>query len=203
MPGRDREPRLYRYILTSDDGMAPCIDEGLISLATCKPIVRRVARPGDWVLGFFGGGCEPGTLAWAARVERPLHHFDYQAAHPSRSDSVYAEGRDGRPVFLRPEYHPERSEKARDLSGPVLVFDPAAGWYFGAAAPVMPARLRHLAPSGQGHRVNFRRPGDRRDLLDWLAAFGPPGIYGRPRDLGGRDLGGCAPCSAPRPRSGC
>lgn len=190
------QPRLYRYILTSDDGMAPCVDGGRITLATCKPVVRRVGRPGDWVMGFFGKSSEPGTLAWAARIDEALHHFDYQRAHPSRADAAYAEGPDGGPVFVRPDYHPARRDRAKDLSGPALIFDPDNSWYFGENAPVVPASLIHLAPSGQGHRVNVRRPGDYEDLLGWLAGLGSPGIHGRPRDRGG-----CAPCAGSRRRS--
>ncbi|HYJ82411.1 MAG TPA: hypothetical protein VEW26_06150, partial [Allosphingosinicella sp.] len=94
------EPRLYRYIMTSDDGIAPCIDGGLITLATCKPVVRRVARPGDWVMGFFGKGYAPGTLAWAARIAGKREPFDYERAYRPRADAVYREGHSQRALFL-------------------------------------------------------------------------------------------------------
>lgn len=190
------QPRLYRYILTSDDGMAPCVDGGRITLATCKPVVRRVARPGDWVLGFFGRRSGPGTLAWAARIGETLDHFDYQRSHSSRADAVYAEGPDGRPVFLRPDYHSARMDWTKDLSAPALIFDPDHSWYLGEKARLVPSSLIHLAPNGQGHRVNFRRPGDYEDLLSWLTTLGAPGIHGRPRDQGG-----CTPCGGPRRRA--
>jgi hypothetical protein len=39
--------RIFRYILKNDSGMAPCIDNGLVSLATCKPKIRASAQHGD------------------------------------------------------------------------------------------------------------------------------------------------------------
>jgi hypothetical protein len=65
--------RILRYILETDNGMAPCIDGGLVTLATCKPIIRRSARPGDWVLGFYPSPFERGMLAWAGRVDDRWH----------------------------------------------------------------------------------------------------------------------------------
>lgn len=57
--------RIYRYVLTSDTGMAPSIDQGVVSLATCKPVIRRCAGPGDWVVE------NTGSTAWA-RATRPV-----------------------------------------------------------------------------------------------------------------------------------
>lgn len=197
----DAKPRLYRYIMTSDDGIAPCIDGGLVTLATCKPVVRRVARPGDWVMGFFGKGSAPGTLVWAARIAEKREPLDYERAYRSRADAVYREGPDGQPVPLRPDYHARQEDRDKDLSAPALIFERAHSWYLGEDARLLPESLVHLAAKGRSHRVNFRRPGDDRDLKEWLAGLGPPGIYGRPRDDEG-----CAPCARParrRRREGC
>lgn len=87
--------RIYRYIQTHDSGMAPCPDGGQITLATCKPVIRRVARPGDWVIGFRPGSLERGLVLWAGRVESKLSHGEYQRRHTKRSDAVYREGEAG------------------------------------------------------------------------------------------------------------
>jgi hypothetical protein len=36
-------PKIYIYKLTSDDGGAPCVRDGILSLAICKPWIRSVA----------------------------------------------------------------------------------------------------------------------------------------------------------------
>lgn len=38
----------------SDSGFAPNPFNGFMSLATCKPRLRKVANAGDWVAGFSG-----------------------------------------------------------------------------------------------------------------------------------------------------
>lgn len=192
--------RLYRYVHVSDDGMAPCGERGLLTLATCKPRIRSAARPGDWVLGFLPGPAPAGLVGWAARVARKVSAEEYEAAFRGRRDAVYRFAAGGSVVRLRPGYHEGEREMRKDLSAPALVFDPAATWYFGDRPRLLPEALVHLAASGQGHRVNGRRPGDEAALLAWLAGQGPPGFHGRPRH---RD--GCAPCgpAKAKDRRGC
>jgi Nucleotide modification associated domain 2 len=84
-----RVTRIYRYILANDCGMAPCPENGLITLGTCKPVIRRLARPGDWVLGFRPGSLVRGLVLWAGKVECKMSHGEYQRTHASRSDAVY------------------------------------------------------------------------------------------------------------------
>lgn len=33
-------PKIYFYKLTADNGGAPCVQDGLLSLAICKPMIR-------------------------------------------------------------------------------------------------------------------------------------------------------------------
>jgi len=45
---------LYVYKVVADTGGAPCVWERVLSLALCKPKIRRAAREGDMVFGFGG-----------------------------------------------------------------------------------------------------------------------------------------------------
>lgn len=59
-------------------------------MATCKPVIRRVAEPGDWVLGVGGYRLQAtGRLVFAMRVSEALTYDAYW------NDSRY---RDKRPV---------------------------------------------------------------------------------------------------------
>ncbi|HEX8262266.1 MAG TPA: hypothetical protein VF547_05270 [Allosphingosinicella sp.] len=145
------------------------------------------------MLGFFPRPAPAGLVGWAARVERKVAVEDYEAAFPGRPDAVYRFAPDGSVTRLRPDYHAGEDQIRKDLSAPVLVFDPEAAWYFGDRPRLLPEPLMHLAASGQGHRVNGRRPGDESALAAWLAEQGPPGILGRPRHGGS-----CAPCGGVR-----
>ena len=161
--------RIYRYILPHDTGMAPCSEGKFISLATCKPVIRRVARQGDWVLGFRPGSLERGHVLWAGKVAEVMTHGDYQREHPRRSDAVYGMRADGDYERLVPDYHPSKKEMERDLSAPVLIFDAAASLYLEGQPEPLPPELAHLAAGGQGHRVNGTQGNDVDLLKRWLS----------------------------------
>lgn len=187
--------RIYRYILTSDTGMAPCIDAGMVSLATCKPVIRRCAGSGDWVIGFLASPAPSGMVAWAGRVSRSVPIADYEREFRGRSDAVYRETPGGLFRRLRRDYHAQPGQMETDLSGPALLFDPASTWYFGDRPQMLPDALSHLAAHGQGHRVNGVAQDDLARLLAWLGSLGPPGLHGEPPDREAE-----RPCG-PRPAS--
>lgn len=174
--------RILRYILRHDTGMAPCIDDGMVSLATCKPKIRASARAGEWVLGFRPSPAPRGLVVWAGRLARSIEVGEYERRHRGRSDAVYRAKAGGGFKRLRPDYHPGDRELRKDTCAPVLIFDPEATWYFGSEPQMMPEHLRRLAASGRGHRVNGVVEGDTVALQAWLTAISPPGIHGTPRD---------------------
>lgn len=160
--------RIYRYILVHDEGMAPCPSGGFISLATCKPVIRRMARPGDWVVGFSPGSLSRGNVLWAGKVEQVLSHGDYQHRYPGRLDAIYEQASDGTYVRLDASYHPTQSEMDRDIGSPVLLFDRSQCYYFNGNPEPLPGNLFHLAAAGRGHRVNGTEEGDAERLQAWL-----------------------------------
>jgi hypothetical protein len=42
------QQRVYFYKLVVDDGGAPCVQNGLLSLAICKPQIRKTASVAAW-----------------------------------------------------------------------------------------------------------------------------------------------------------
>ncbi len=50
--GQKRIPKFYLYKMTVDDGGAPCVQDGVLTLAICKPTIRRVAPEGSFSIGF-------------------------------------------------------------------------------------------------------------------------------------------------------
>lgn len=174
--------RILRYILRYDTGMAPCVDDGLLSLATCKPKIRAGARPGEWIIGFCPSPAPRGLLIWAARVARIAEVGSYERQYRGRSDAVYRAKSGGRFKRLRPDYHPREDELWRDISAPVLVFDPNATWYFGREPRMLPESLIHLAARGRGHRVSGVNEGDAVELQAWLSSIEPPGIHALPHN---------------------
>ena len=182
---------IYRYIITADTGMAPAIDRGLVTLATCKPVIRRCSAVGDWVVACRASPSPLGLVAWAGRVVRKLPIGQYEREFRGRSDAVYRESSDGTLKALRRDYHQDTQQQSRDKCNPALLFDMGSTWYFGDRPKLLPANLMHLAPRGQGHRVNGVGPDDAAALLAWLRAIGAPGVYGQPPDAED-DCGDCA-----------
>ena len=43
---------IYSYLLVTDNGSAPCIQQNLLSLAICKPRIRKAANIGDYIIAF-------------------------------------------------------------------------------------------------------------------------------------------------------
>lgn len=167
--------RIFRYILVHDHGIAPCPANGLITLATCKPSIRRTAAVGDWVLGFRPGSMHRGLLLWGGRVEQIMPHGKYERVHRGRPDALYCEQPDGEYGRIDPTYHPTNAEMDRDLSGPVLIFDPTSSVYLDGQPLQLPEDLAHLAAAGRGHRVEGSLPEDAdrlHTLVIGLQTFG-------------------------------
>ena len=97
-------PKTYYYKLTMDNGGAPCVQDHLLSLAICKPTIRRCAQPGDWIVGFGAknfrvvsrqqpnGRLVPGKpLVFMARVTAKELDGTYYAGgeYSHRADCIY------------------------------------------------------------------------------------------------------------------
>jgi hypothetical protein len=83
--------RVLVYKMTHDTGGAPCVSHGLLSLAICKPVIRRTAQADDYVLGFAGKKLPPdGRLVYAMRVTDKKCWCDYAINYSFRKDCIYS-----------------------------------------------------------------------------------------------------------------
>ncbi len=181
--------RTYLYKLTSDQGGAPCAiqpalgERPLLTLAICKPAIRRTAQPGDRILGITSHalaqteGYPLGAVIYAAIVAEGIEARDYFApASPftERPDCIYEFHQQlGRAAHRGlSALHKDERHQLRDLgrypfykNGRVLVCEEFR--YFGAAAVPIPARLPLLTAAaetlGQGHRVFLERDAESRE----------------------------------------
>lgn len=81
----------YFYKMTTDSGGAPCVDNGLLSLAICKPILRRMACEGNIILGFGGKKLEE-KLIYVAKISKIVVDGDYyrdNTVYSNRQDCIY------------------------------------------------------------------------------------------------------------------
>jgi hypothetical protein len=161
---------VYIYKLTVDDGGAPCVHDGVWSLAICKPAIRSTAQEDNVILGFSGNDLyKNNSLIYIARVTLPLGGRKYfRDKYASRPDCIYEW--DGRRFDRRPDakFHSSLSDQEHDLGthpnykrATVLLSAGKENFrYFGDKCPVeyksKYPRLKSLINGlGQGHRVNF------------------------------------------------
>jgi len=181
--------KIYFYRMTTDNGGAPCIDDGLWSLAICKPRIRMGADPGDVVVGFAGNDIDPENgIIHTARVTKPLPDGEYydDVQFHRRSDCIYRRTATDWKTEPNPFHGP--SEMATDLGARrehtrVLLSDDFR--YFGnkpfrvawSRFPLLREKLDRLT---KGERVNHSD--EVRTELDVLLreAFARPKVDGEP-----------------------
>lgn len=106
--------RIYLYKLTTDSGGAPCVTKNLLSLAICKPDIRKMAKSGDIIFG-FGGKDFGEPLIYMAEVLKVIPNGDYYKAdqgYTRRGDCIYEWK--GEALEVRPNSKFHGSEQERD-----------------------------------------------------------------------------------------
>jgi hypothetical protein len=110
------EPDIYVYKIVVDSGGAPCVSNNVLSLAICKPKIRKTAGKGSVVLGFGGKEYEE-RLIYVARVTRKLEGPAYyrQRKYARRPDCIYR-AENGRPVRKHSaRYHVKSDQRKKDV----------------------------------------------------------------------------------------
>jgi hypothetical protein len=185
--------RVFSYVVASDSGFAPHPFGRYCTLACCKPVIRRVAAVGDWVVGLSRGSR---GIVYAMRVTGKMDFAAYWRDRRFRHkrpdmNSGRVRRRCGDNIYeplpgggFRQQHsghsYPDGSEhpwmKKRDLGGRfVLVSDEFS--YFGREAPPLPAELSFLRV-GRGHRSRFTAE-EVQAVVEHLSSL-PRGTFGRP-----------------------
>jgi hypothetical protein len=113
-------PTIYFYKLTADNGGAPCVQDGLLSLAICKPMIRSTAEPEDLIFGFAANSLHrDNRLIYIARIGKKVRNGDYyrEKQFANRSDCVY-EWQRSRLAWRRGALHHGPKDLVHDLGQP-------------------------------------------------------------------------------------
>ena len=188
-----RDGNIYIYKLTCDNGGAPCIHGGVLSLAICKPRIRQRAQIGDWIIGFGARGMPELThrLIYIARVTAVEENGGYfeKEAYLHRPDCIYRRIGPGYQYRQDGRYHgPEDLE--HDLGEPphfdrarTLLSASGSFVYFGKnLAPDINEVQNIYEGLPRDYRLNHA-PNDRESLEDFIVSiFGQfgPGRHGEP-----------------------
>src|SRR3954468_9606994 len=166
---------IYVYKMTTDNGGAPCIFRGVLSLALCKPKIRRKAEPGSLLLG-LGGKRLGGRLIYAALVTKKpeLGRNDYYHGErfSGRPDRIYRDVKGKAVRRKNPQFHFKSDEWAKDVGARferAHVLLSRDFRYFGKNGRTdyrrrFPKIAKVLQKLTQGHRVNHD-PEVRQELI--------------------------------------
>lgn len=176
---------IFRYLVRYDGGSAPRPYGGLCTLAICKPMIRRTATKGDWIIGVRSKA--PDRVVYVMQVSEvvPFDRYwldsrfiDRRAGASPVPDNIYQPNAYGELVQEPNPIHGQ-DETRTDLSGRNVLIGKRF-WYFGSESPMLPTDLIHLVPYPRGHSVHVnRRDADVQNLELWLSGWSC-GIHGIP-----------------------
>lgn len=110
------EPKIYLYKMTTDNGGAPCVKDDLLSLAICKPVIRRVAEKGSIIFGFGGKKYGERLLYIAEVTDKPIPPGKYyrDKRYKNRTDCIYEE-KDGEASLKKNAQYHKSGERDHDV----------------------------------------------------------------------------------------
>ncbi|MET0106059.1 MAG: hypothetical protein ABW072_13095 [Sedimenticola sp.] len=189
--------RFYSYVVARDYGFAPNPFGGVCTLATCKPLIRKGASIGDWVIGTGSArNSKENHVIFLMKVTKKLTFDEYW------NDPAYLHKRPIMNGSLKQMYgdniyHTENGEWVqedshhsyenglvnmhnleRDTSADfVLISDHF--YFFGVLAPEMPDHLaEHIRKKGPGYRCPEEALG--LELVDIIESSHEMGYNGDP-----------------------
>ncbi len=159
------EIRLFSYKMTHDTGFAPNPFGKVLTLATCKPLIRKHKKIGDWVAGFTSKKLNNDNvgkerLVYLMKVTDKLTFAEYWEKYKQKrpdkdsddvknlaGDNIYKPIGKGELEQIKNDHHNEK-HKEKDLSGKHVLISNEF-YYFGSEPLVIKPDVRPNIPRGQ------------------------------------------------------
>ena len=189
---------LYSYIVRRDYGFAPNPFFGICTLATCKPVIRRVAQIDDWVIGTGAkSNNENGKLVYAMKICDILSYncywkkLEYRDKQPKLTGSIKrAYGDNIYHKNMAGEWVQEDSHHSYEngiVNEANLLHDTKTDRvliskkfvYFGGCGPEVPAHLECIVHKGPGH-LKKDHECTLKLFLEWIYGLDRCGCCGKP-----------------------
>jgi hypothetical protein len=195
--------RLFSYVVARDFGFAPNPFFSFCTLATCKPIIRRIAEPGDWIVGTGSAKWNrAGHLVFAMEVAEAMT-FDQYSVDPrfqqkrpnlrgskkqAFGDNIYS--RQSGSWYQENSHHsfedgsPNPANIANDTqTNRVLIGTDYVYW--GGSGPPIPVRFRNFNGidicTKRGHKSEFQAELVQQ-FIAWIGVSGARGYMADPLD---------------------
>jgi len=177
--------RVFRYVLATDNGTAPNYAPPCLTLAICKPQIRKAAMPGDLVIAFAGASLDrnPDAVIWAGIVTESLTFAEYwydarfqpkKGKPPQVLDNIY-EPDPTSPDGYRQHPHAFHGplSKFTDVSGRnVLIFGGPNTWLFRSSPRALPASFGlGMGSARRGHQTSYIDDNQWQVLRDWMSGY--------------------------------
>jgi hypothetical protein len=194
---------LYSYVVARDYGFAPNPFYNVCTLATCKPLIRRHAKIGDWVIG-TGSKTKrlQDRLVFAMQVAEILTYDQYWtdsrffskrpnlqgSVKQAMGDNIYhRDAKTGK--WLQENSHHSYSDgrpNSRNIANDTQTDRMLIGFdfaYWGRSGPLIPNRFR--APdfnvcAHRGHKCRFLNDAAVDAFIQWIRTIGDRGYVGIP-----------------------
>lgn len=195
--------RIVSYKLVVDSGFAPNPFGSTLTLATCKPDIRKNRKVGDWIAGFTSKGLAEDNigserLIYLMRIGEKIllrdyfHDSRFQEKIPVRgtNDQIAAVGDNiYSPLISNAEFpddfrqltNPNHSDHdiQRDVNGKyVLIADEF--YYFGRSALQLPDEIRPSVPLSQTRFGQLTQSPRAERLVDYIRNGFSMGRIGNP-----------------------
>ena len=200
MNEKSEKPTLYSYCIPIDDGAAPNPYWDTCTLAICKPVIRRVANIGDWIVGLGSKNSPIGDIhnkiVYIMKISNKLTFAQYDEFCKTNltkkipvitnEDPIYHLGdciydfSKYPNVEQRKGVHKEGNQPI-DLGGKYVLLSDHF-YYFGDKPYSLPKKFYAIIKDGQGHKSTFNDP-YVLDFIAWLEKTNlqPNTLYGRPQ----------------------
>lgn len=199
--------RLYSYVVARDYGFAPNPFLGICTLATCKPLIRKNAGLGDWIVGTGSSKYKlMGHVVFAMKVTETLTYDQYWndprflqkrpiltgSFKQAFGDNIYhSNPKTGQWVQVNSHHsletgapNPKNIEHDTKATRVLLSSEYI---YWGATGPKIPARFSKsktfkICIGRRGHNVCTSEK-RIKSFISWLKSFKASGFAGAPAEF--------------------
>lgn len=191
--------RLFSYKMINDSGFAPNPFHGLMTLANCKPCIRRSKNIGDWIAGFTskrlnGDAVDDERLIYLMKITNKVDYYEYwnnpifnskipklesDIIEYKTGDNIYKPDNLNEFVQIENKNHTQKDIK-RDLSGKYVLVSNCF-YYFGSSSIYIPSDIRPSVPSGQSSHGNRTHNKEKvKKFINYIQENYKQGLIGLP-----------------------
>tara|TARA_Y100000590_G_C15741443_1_gene1020411 strand:+ start:4029 stop:5330 length:1302 start_codon:yes stop_codon:yes gene_type:complete len=179
------ENRLYYYTITSDTGFAPNPSSGRLTLATCKPKIRKKAQVGDWIIGLHSVKDLDESVCFLSRVSETLTLDQYfkdsrftnkHVDNDPNGDCIYYHDGVGFVQVLNDHHSPRDYFKDTSVDRVLIC---SLFWYFGKKGFSSELTSKTLSWKIRGHRV-IKDQAIIQSIVDLISSNHRIGIHALP-----------------------